>query len=190
MVWEFFFKLFSLFEIGIYVEFYLLFASLFHLICRSSSILSPKESIIFFLKKIVLCERLMLFSFFFYALIMYAHVYTLHDVLLLCNTTNLRILSSLGGDSEKRGFRICDYSKRNIKQHPDFGRKLNKTGNKPKFKKKIVPVIASCSENRSTLWNLWTLLLLNVYIWWTRQRSRTEFWGHRGNSFFTGASEP
>ena len=107
---------------------------------------------------------------------MYAHAYTLHDVLLLYNTTNLRILSSLGGDSEKRGFRICDYSKTNIKQHPDFGKKLNKTGNKRKFKKKIVPVIASCSENRSTLWNLWTLLLLNVYIWWTARPGNSDIW--------------
>ena len=90
----------------------------------------------FFLKKIVLCERSILFFLVFYALIMYAHAYTLHDVLLLYNTTNLRILSSLGGDSEKSEFRICDYVKMIIKLHRDFGKKMNKTANIPKSKKK------------------------------------------------------
>ena len=79
---------------------------------------------------------------------MYAHAYILHDVLLLYNTTNLRILSSLGGDSEKREFRICDYSKRTTKQHHNPGQKINKTGNITKFQKNILPSFASICENR------------------------------------------
>ena len=109
----------------------------------------------------------MLFFLVFYALIMYAHAYTLHDVLLLYNTTNLRILSPLGGDSEKREFRICDYCKSINKEHQDPGQKINKTGNLPKFQKKILLAFASNCENRSTFWNLRTSLLLNVHIWWT-----------------------
>ena len=106
----------------------------------------------------------MLFFLVFYALIMYAHAYTLHDVLLLYNTTNLRILSSLGGDSEKSEFRICDYVKMIIKLHRDFGKKMNKTANIPKFKKKIPPVIATICKIYSTSRNLWTLLRPNVNI--------------------------
>ena len=109
----------------------------------------------------------MFFSFFFYALIMYAHVYTLHDVLLLCNTTNLRILSSLRGDSIKRWFTICLYSKNKYKQHSNLGWKIKKTAKNTKKKKKIPRWVAKSCKNRRLFWNIRILLLLNVHIWWT-----------------------
>ena len=118
----------------------------------------------------------MLFFLVFYAPNMYAHAYILHDVLLLYNTTNLRILSSLGGDSEKSEFRICDYVKRSIKLHRDLGKKMNKTANIPKFKKKIPPVIATICKIYSTSRNLWTLLRPNVNIWSTALRGNSDLY--------------
>ena len=114
------------------------------------------------------------FLFFFYALIMYAHVYTLHDVLLLCNTTNLRILSSLRGDSIKRWFTICAYSKSKPKLHSNLARKIKKTAKNTKKKKKIIVIIAKSSKNYSTSWNLWILAHPNVNIQSTARRGNSD----------------
>ena len=116
----------------------------------TSRILSPEEPIIFFLKKNAFCERSMLFFLVFYAPIMYAHAYTLHDVLLLCNTTNLRISSPLRGDSIKRWFTIRVYAKSKHKLHSNLGRKMKKMANNTKKKKKIIAIIAKSSKKYST----------------------------------------
>ena len=106
----------------------------------------------------------MLFFLVFYALIMYAHVYTLHDVLLLCNTTNLRISSPLRGDSIKRWFTIRVYYKSKPKLHSNLGWKIKKMANNTKKKKKIIAIIAKSSKKYPTLQNLWILLRPNVNI--------------------------
>ena len=106
----------------------------------------------------------MLFFLVFYALIMYAHVYTLHDVLLLCNTTNLRILSPLRGDSIKRWFTIRVYSKYKPKLPSNLSRKNKKMANNRKKKKKIIAIIAKSSKKYPTSRNLWILLRPNVNI--------------------------
>ena len=92
----------------------------------------------------------MLFFLVFYALIMYAHVYTLHDVLLLCNTTNLRILSSLRGDSIKRWFTICVYTKSKFKPFLLLAVNQMPTSCKPisKKEKTISPFVCQLVANR------------------------------------------
>merc|ERR1712015_445748 len=64
-------------------------------------IIRPEEPIFFFLKKIVIYERAMLFFLVLYALLMYTYESTVHDLSLLCKTINLRILSSLRVVSKK-----------------------------------------------------------------------------------------
>ena len=105
---------------------------------------------------------------------MYAHVYTLHDVLLLCNTTNLRISSPLRGDSIKRWFTIRVYAKSKPKLHSNLGRKMKKMANNTKKKKKIIAIIAKSSKKYPTSRNLWTLLRPNVNIQSTARRGNSD----------------
>merc|ERR1712015_75802 len=80
-------------------------------------IIRPEEPIFFFLKKIVIYERAMLFFLVLYALLMYTYECTVHDLSLLCKTINLRILSSLRVVSKKRFFRYYHYPQIQDRKH-------------------------------------------------------------------------
>ena len=84
---------------------------------KSPTYYKARGTNIFFLKKIVIYERAMLFFLVLYALLMYTYECTVHDLSLLCKTINLRTLSSLRVVSKKRFFRFYHYPQIQDRKH-------------------------------------------------------------------------